>query len=369
MPHASAQPIPFDPSQEEPEPDEATISAEIVDTMRTILDTTFADRGRAIRSVHAKSHGLLGGTITIPADLPVEYAQGAFARPGRHDILLRFSTNAGDILDDSITLPRGLAIKILDVEGEALPGHAGKRTQDFVLVNGPVFMARDARQFLGSLKLLAKTTDTPQGWKKAFSAAFRGIETALEAVGGESSTLKSLGGHPMTHPLGETFYTQVPHLYGPYVAKLSVVPVAPDLVALKGAFLDVRGRPDGLREAFAEHFRSRGGEWELRVQLRTDPETMPIEDATKLWPEAASPYVTVGRITVPPQTGWSEALSGRMDDCMAFSPWHGLAAHRPLGRIMRARKPAYEASAGFRASHNGCPMLEPRRAAEVVPAG
>ena len=50
----------------------------------------------------------------------------------------------------------------------------------------------------------------------------RGAESALEQVGGESGLLKTLGGEPMTHILGETFYMQVPLLYGPYMAKLSV---------------------------------------------------------------------------------------------------------------------------------------------------
>ena len=36
--------------------------------------------------------------------------QGAFATPGTHDVVLRLSTNPGDILDDSVSTPRGLAI-------------------------------------------------------------------------------------------------------------------------------------------------------------------------------------------------------------------------------------------------------------------
>jgi hypothetical protein len=50
---------------------------------------------------------------------------------------------------------------------------------------------------------------------------------------------------------------------------------------------------------------------------------------------------------------------------MSFSPWHGLAAHRPLGSINRVRKPAYEMSSGFRAAHGGCPMHEPHTADEI----
>jgi hypothetical protein len=45
-----------------------------------------------------------------------------------------------------------------------------------------------------------------------------------------------------------------------------------------------------------------------------------------------SPYVAVGRITMPPQESWSEAKVRARDDGLAFSPWHGIAAHRPSAR-------------------------------------
>jgi hypothetical protein len=87
---------------------------------------------------------------------------------------------------------------------------------------------------------------------------------------------------------------------------------------------------------------------------------MPIEDASVVWPEDESPYVAVARITAPAQNAWSNEGITAIDDGMAFSPWHGLAAHRPLGSIMRARKTTYASSANFRATHNGCPIHEPR---------
>ncbi len=351
-------PLRFQPSFEQPEPDEADTIRELTETLLKIQDTTFKDSGTALRSVHAKSHGLLEGTLTVLDDLPPELAQGLFASPGTHPVVMRFSTNAGDVLDDSISLPRGLAIKVLGVAGERLPDAAGD-TQDFVLVNGPAFAAPNAKKFLGNLKMLARTTDTPQTLKKIASAALRGAESMVEAFGGESATLKTLGGHPNTHPLGETFYSQVPLLYGPYMAKVSVAPVAPDLLALKDQHVSTGGRPDALREEMRDFFATRGGEWELRVQFCTDLEAMPIEDASVPWPEDQSPFVTVARISVAPQTGWSEERSKAVDDGYAFSPWHGLAAHRPLGSVMRARKATYEASAGARARHGRCPIHEP----------
>ncbi len=354
-------PIRFDSSLEVVQPDEDEVQAEMIRVFRKIQETTLKDYGHAVRGVHAKSHGLLTGRLTVLPDLPPTLAQGLFAAPGSYDVVLRLSTNPGDILDDSVSTPRGLAVKVIGVSGERLPEAEGE-TQDFVLANAPTFTAPDARAFLKSLKLLAATTDTPQVFKKVFSAALRGLEGAIEAVGGKSATLISLGGHPETHILGETFYSQAALRWGDYVAKVAVAPVAPALTALTGASLNVNGKPNGLREAVSEFFRAHEGVWELRAQLLTDRETMPVEDASTPWSEEESPYVPVARITVAPQESWSDDKIRRLDDGLAFSPWHGLAAHRPLGSVMRARRAVYPRSAGFRAEHNGCPIHAPTRA-------
>src|SRR5690242_17352317 len=96
--------------------------------------------------------------MVIDDGLAPELAQGLFATAGKHQVYMRLSTNAGDILPDDISLPRGLAMKVLDVSGERL-FEADGTTQDFVMVNGPIFQAPTADKFLGNLKLLAKTTD------------------------------------------------------------------------------------------------------------------------------------------------------------------------------------------------------------------
>lgn len=358
-------PVRYSPDLEHPEPDEAETTAGLVETMRGIVETTNANYGYPVRAVHAKSHGLLRGELTVLGGFAPRYAQGLFARPATYPAVLRFSTNPGDLLDDSISVPRGLAVKVVGVEGERLPGSEGMATQDFVLVNAPAFVAPSAKRFLASARVLAATTDTPQVLKKAASAVLRGAEAALEAVGGKSPALSALGGHPNTHILGETFYSATPFLYGPYVAKFSVAPVTPLLRRYAGRKIDVAGRPEALREEVMAYFASQDAEWELRVQLLTDPDAMPIEDASVPWPEEASPFVTVARLRVPAQPSWSEERSRAVDLGLSFSPWHGLAAHRPLGSINRARKPAYAMSSGFRAAHSGCPMHEPRAAAEI----
>ncbi|WP_136686139.1 catalase family protein [Falsirhodobacter xinxiangensis] len=351
-------PIPYSPSVETVAPDEAETIRELVETLRGIMEVTAADYGHAVRSVHAKSHGIIKGELEVLADLPPELAQGMFARPGRHSAILRISTNPGDILHDSISVPRGIALKVLDVDGERLEGAEG-RTQDFVMVNGPAFSAKDAAAFLKSLKLLAKTTDRAEWAKKALSSVLRGTERVLEAVGGESSTLKTLGGAPNVHPLGETYYTQTPFRYGNHVAKLSLVPISKALTRHTKEIVDTRDRPDALRDAVDAAMLAGEGVWELQVQLCRDPEKMPIEDPTVLWDEDLSPFTPVARLTARPQHGWTEARAKQIDDGMRFSVWTGLEAHRPLGGINRARRAPYRASADYRAEINRCPIHEP----------
>lgn len=359
-PPSSISPVIYQPGFEVPEEGEAETLAGMLDTLKHISEITYKDSGHASRSVHAKSHGLLRGELTVAEGLPAAYAQGIFGKPSSWPVVMRLSTIPGDMLDDNVSTPRGMAVKIVGVEGPRLEGSEGEVTQDFVLVNGsPSFSTPGPKKFLSGLKLLASTTDKAPGLKKALSAVLRGTEKVIEAVGGQSGTIITLGGHPETNILGETFFSQAPILFGPYMAKISIVPVSPGLTQLTKAPVDLDGKPDGLREAVVDFFAHNSGEWEVRAQLCTDLEKMPVEDASVPWPEDLSPYVTVARITAPPQPAWNAALSAAVDDGMSFTPWHGISAHRPIGSIMRVRKAAYQMSARFRAERNGQPMKEP----------
>lgn len=361
-------PVPYSPSVETIEDDEAEVIAELRETLLKMSKIMLEDTGHAPRSVHAKSFGLLRGTLEVLPGLPAGLAQGIFAEPGTYDLIARLSTPPAEELDDRVSLPRGMALKIMGVQGARLPGSEADTTQDFLMVDGPVFNAPDAKHFLRSLKALAATTDKAEGGKRALSVLLRGTASALGAVGIQSPTLTSMGGHKQTHPMGETFYTQVPHRFGDYIAKLSLAPVSPSLTAVKDQPLsdELADDPNGLRRAANEFFATNAGEWELRVQLNTDLEKMPIEDASVEWPEDLSPYVAIARVRIGSQTGWSEERSKAVDDGLSFSPWHGLEAHRPLGGVMRARKEVYPPSVAFRGAANGCPMHEPSNAAQVL---
>lgn len=92
---------------------------------------------------------------------------------------------------------------------------------------------------------------------------------------------------------------------------------------------------------------------------------MPVEDAGVEWPEELSPYRDVATLRLPPQDAYSPDRRVFADDRLAFRPWHGLAAHRPLGSINRLRQRAYEELGAGRFHLNAVPGTEMRSADEL----
>jgi hypothetical protein len=204
-----------------------------------------------------------------------------------------------------------------------------------------------------------------EGLKQFVSTSTGVLENVLEAVGGGSETPKAFG-HPETNILGKSFFSQAPIRYGEYIAKVSVEPVSENLKQLTGKHVEHLGkRYSGLRDEAVKFFGTETGEWNLWVQLCTDLEKMPVEDASVKWPEDLSPYVPVARIIAGPQNAYSAARRVYVDEKLSFNPWHCLAAHRPLGNIMRSRFVAYKASSYFRHSANGREMIEPKAIDEL----
>src|ERR1700742_2259428 len=130
-------PLRFEPHFEVAEKDEAQTTAEMNRIFHKIQQTVFDDTRHAFRGVHAKSHGLLRGEMHVLPNLPPLLAQGVFARCRTFPIVARLSTVPGDILDDAVSTPRGVALTVIGVEGAGLPSSESDVTRDFVMVTGP----------------------------------------------------------------------------------------------------------------------------------------------------------------------------------------------------------------------------------------
>ncbi len=352
-------PLRFDPSFETMPPDEAEIQDGLTEQMLSIQRKTHADTGHAYRAVHAKAHGYLKAKFEVLPNLDPELAQGLYARPGTYDAILRFSTTPGDILNDNISAPRGAALKILNVPGDRLPGSENDTTQNYVLGNSPSFQIGTAKGFLKQLKPMAATTGRADAAKHVVSILSRNANAALEMIGQKSSTLTTLAGQAPTHLLGDSFFSQAALLHGDYFCKVAVSPISSEMTSLSESPLDLKGHPDAIREAVSAYFSRWPAVWELRVQLATNIGSMPVEDAAATWSESDSPYRPVARITAAAQNTWPDEFGEFVEDHLGFDPWIGLAAHRPLGSVMRARQPAYAAARAYRAKSNQVTIKEP----------
>ncbi|HZK83005.1 MAG TPA: hypothetical protein VFC46_18115, partial [Humisphaera sp.] len=222
----------------------------------------------------------------------------------------------------------------------------------------------DAATFLKTLGLIESGINDPELLKKIVSNVARGANAALGVVGAHSALLESLGA-PETNPLGETYGSNAALRYGNYLAKVAIIPASQNLKELTGKGVEVNLNYSGLRDVIVDFFKTETAEWDVGVQLCTDLEKMPVENHAVAWPEDLSPYRPVARLVVKPQDAYSAARRVYCDDVLSFNPWHSLAAHRPLGNIMRARRSAYQISASFRHMQNGRPDAEPTSIAEL----
>ena len=346
----------YAPDVEVRDPNEDALTAEILDIMAATNRRAFDRHRHAVRDAHAKSHGILKGELVVP-DLPEHLRQGLFSRPATYPVVIRLSSAPGDIHSDTIPAPRGMAIKVIGVDGERLlPDDAG-RNQDFLLVNIPVLSFGTIGTYRKLIGLLEKNADSPAFLQRAMAGVARGVEAAVEAAGAEpGATLRGLA-RDNAHLLGETYHSMAAIRFGDHIAKISAAPLSDAIRALTGK--DVGTVEDStLRDLVVAHFRTQGAEYRLRAQLCTDLAGMPVEDASVLWPEDLSPHQPIATLRIPPQDAYSPARRVYGDDVLSFNPWHGIGAHRPLGSIMRVRIAAYERSAARRHAWNAQPRIE-----------
>ncbi|SDN54770.1 hypothetical protein SAMN05216360_10980 [Methylobacterium phyllostachyos] len=345
-------------------PDEEATIDRIIASQTRLHARNLEIFGRPVRASHGKMHGAAIGELEVLPNLPPWLRQGLFAEQARYPVVARLANVPGEIASDAVATQRGFAFKVIGVPGTMLPEHARERTQDFVLDSGDRFAAGTAAQFLANHRALEHGSQIPDGVKAAISSVSRAGNAALDAVGAGSALLDFFG-HPRVHPLAEAYFSQAPLRFGDYIAKLAVVPMGPAQRALADAPVEIGTDPDALRTATVGYLRDHDATFDVRVQLCTDLDRMPVEDASAEWRENESPYQTVARLRFPRQEAFSPERRAHVDEALSFCVSHSLAAHRPLGSINRARLRAYPALARLRRQAGNRPVQEPRSIAEI----
>ena len=340
------RPLPYTDDVETIPADEADDIQRVIQAMELILARTQAKSGEFRADVHVKSHGYAQGELRVLPNLPDELAQGLFEHEGVYRTVVRFSNAASQLQADAIPDGRGMAIKVLEVEGEmVLADEQSGPTQDFLMINHPVFFARNVKDFLRIERVLVEADDNSLAMARG--ALTGGDWNPLHWHWREMLVVARIAGQLPAHPASNTYFSASPIRFGKHVAKYRAKPAGDR----RDSYLDLVKRlgsdADAMRLALEETLRTEQVLFEFQVQLRTSEQTMPIEDVTVQWPESESPYRTVARLLLPRQ---EIASLLQQLDCqnLAFNVWHALAAHRPLGGINRVRRWAYPVSSAWR---------------------
>lgn len=292
------------------------------------------------RDAHPKQHGLVKGTFTIVADLPLNLQQGVFV-PGRsYEAWVRFSNQNAPSQPDTKKDIRGAAIKLMNAPGDKLDVSDGNATsQDFITISTPMFVTHDVEEFFYLIKALVK---------------------------GKIALLLHLMCHPRSawnlfksnknywSPLLTRYWSTTPYQLGPQqVVKYSLIPQAGVVTKIP-----TNARPDFLRENMVKQLQEKDFYFDFCVQLQTDPDLMPVEDPGKRWPEHISPFIKVATLTIPRQT-FDTPEQNAYGIRLSFNPWHSIPEHQPLGGINRVRRVIYNTLSNFRHQHNHEPQGEP----------
>jgi hypothetical protein len=294
-------------------------------------------RGRATagkaRALHAKGYGV-EGELTVLGDLPEHARAGLFAKPATYRAYVRYSNGDGRRQSDTKGDVRGLAVKVVGVEGKkVIPGMEQEKTQDFLLIRTPAIPFRNADEFVA---VITAAQSNPLLLLPRILGRI-GIGRTFELL---PQLAKGMKGAML--PLATTpYYSAAPVCCGAYAVHYALTPQeAP------GPTLPNGTSRDWLRDDLALRLTKGPVVYDLRLQFYVDDAKTPIEDASVEWKEEDAPFVTVARLTLPTQNLDSprgkkiaEAIEG-----LSFDPWHALVEHRPLGNVMRARNQAYRLS-------------------------
>jgi hypothetical protein len=354
------RPVRYSDDLEHPAPDEDEVIEKIANTVSSSCQRTFKIYRHGTRFAHAKGHGILRGELTVYADLPATLRQGLFEEPRTYPVIARLSSTSGTIRGDRTNWMQGLAIKVIGVEGmRALPGDTAN-TQDFTFVTHSEFPFKDAHEYLNrGLSQSRQLAGAPDSVLIFVSGALGRVQRILNLVGRSLPPALETIAEPSRHILGMTFFSAAPLRFGDYVAKLCITPCSKSVTVLQGRLVPPDEVSDAFRDMVVDFFAANSAEYEVKVQLCTDPVAMPIEDATVTWPQSLSPYVGVAKLRFDAQTTDAPERWRFGDDVLSFNPWRGLEAHRPLGSINRLKKLVYEVSSDFRHHVNSLPRIEP----------
>jgi hypothetical protein len=330
-------------AEERAQPDEEEHLDDIITTftaqMRRLWNPGYFERGG-----NTKTHGLVRGEFIVRDDLPENMRRGIFAEPRSYRAWVRYSGPGPYITPDIDDVGfMSMSIKLMGVPGQKLLEDE-KSTQDLLGVSTPTFVTPDTR---ANAQL--------QHWSYKNASIFYFLNFREPHI--LDSIMQLLWTKTQTSPLESEYFSCVPYLLGEgqamqysFRSRLKTRTRVPRL--------PLRPPDNYLRDAMVATLAEQEVEFDILLQLQTDPFRMPIENNAVLWPTKLSPRVPAAVLRIPKQTFDSpEQLD--FARVLSYNPWHCIPEHRPLGNQGRARKRMYSELARLRQKMNDVEHYEP----------
>ena len=191
-----------------------------------------ARNGLARRGAHAKAHGCVQAEFRVLDNLPEEVRVGIFRDPRVYPAWIRYSNAFGKMQDDSVGDARGMAIKLMGVE------RSESGTQDFVMINHPVFLVRNAADYVEFQKALSENSPV-----KFFFPGLNPFNFRLHEFG----IANAIRSTKVANPLDTRYWSTTPYLFGDTEMKFSARHCGP-----ASPFIETIS-PDFLRENMQKH--------------------------------------------------------------------------------------------------------------------
>lgn len=310
-------------------PREKAFAEDIVKVIDQSLQREYGN-GKYCRRLHTKSVGLLEATIEVEKNLEPGLRAGLFKNPKTYKAWIRFSNAADRLSPDANRGVRGMSIKILEVGEATLESDQLGQTQDILLTNnfivypGKVSKQHFAIRALFLNKLYFLSVINVFQLKRLFTFLKGQIRIASF--------------------FQEKYYSSTPYLFGE--AKAIKWHVRPS--ANTKSIIPINPSPDFLRQKIIEDLSKNNFSFELCVQMQSDPNREPIEDASVEW---KTPFKKVATIFIPKQNTDTTKRKD-LEDSINFNPWYCIPDHKPLGGINRMRRKIYNELSMCRQQHN-----------------
>jgi hypothetical protein len=318
------------------------------------------------RDAHAKSHGCYKATFTVNnTELSREYRVGVFSENKTYDAYVRYSNNDHQPTkkDKGLDL-RGMAIKLLNVKGhKVMSGHETAMTQDFLMYGSNRFFLKNNEDYIEFIKGLRTDSGATSLLRSQPLAAIK-VATAQSKLTG------------ILNPLELKYFSATPIRMGRLdsssrtAAKYGAYPCK----GKEYSSHNISDKKDHnyMRENLMNTLKkNKEACYSFRLQPRSFPDVMPIEDATVEWPEKKSligknrkkfqPYIEVAKVLIKFDENKNASSKESREICenLSFNPWHTISEHKPLGRTMRMRRDIYRAISDYRRNSNKVSTDEP----------